>query len=46
LMDVTKARRDLGFEPRISLQEGLRLTIDWYWGHQIEGRKDSSMAGR
>jgi GDP-L-fucose synthase len=46
LMDVTKAKRDLGFEPRISLQEGLRLTIDWYWGHQIEGRKASSVAGR
>lgn len=46
LMDVTKAKRDLGFEPRISLQEGLRLTVDWYWEHQVDGRKASSMAGR
>jgi GDP-L-fucose synthase len=46
LMDVTKAKRDLGFEPRISLQEGLRLTVNWYWRHRVEGRKASSMAGR
>lgn len=46
LMDVTKARRDLGFEPQISLQEGLRLTIDWYRGHQIAGGKASFVAGQ
>lgn len=27
---VEKARRLLGYEPRISLQDGLRRTIDWY----------------
>jgi dihydroflavonol-4-reductase len=28
--DVTKAREILGFEARISLEEGLRETLDWY----------------
>ena len=28
--DITKARTVLGWEPRISKEEGLRLTIDWF----------------
>ena len=28
--DVTKAKRLLGFEPRVPLEEGLRQTMDWY----------------
>jgi GDP-L-fucose synthase len=28
--DISKARRDLGFEPRVSLREGLRRTVAWY----------------
>lgn len=28
--DISKARRDLGFQPRISLRDGLGKTIDWY----------------
>lgn len=28
--DFSKARRVLGFEPRVSFLEGLRRTIDWY----------------
>ena len=30
LMDNTLARRELGFEARTSLDEGLRRTLDWY----------------
>jgi len=30
LMDNGLARRELGFEARITLEEGLRRTIDWY----------------
>ncbi|MEQ1891485.1 MAG: NAD-dependent epimerase/dehydratase family protein [Planctomycetota bacterium] len=27
---IARARRDLGFEPRVELAEGLRRTLDWY----------------
>jgi nucleoside-diphosphate-sugar epimerase len=27
--DISKARRELGYEPRISLDEGMRLTEEW-----------------
>ena len=30
--DVSTAERDLGFRPEISLEEGLRFTLDWF-GH-------------
>ena len=30
LCDITKARTALLFEPRVSLAEGARLTVDWY----------------
>ncbi|SIO21001.1 NAD-dependent epimerase/dehydratase family protein [Vannielia litorea] len=28
--DTARARRELGFSPRIGLREGLRCTLDWY----------------
>ncbi len=28
--DIGKARRDLGYEPRVGMDEGLRRTWDWY----------------
>ena len=28
--DISKAQRELGWEPRVSTDVGLRLTIDWY----------------
>ncbi|MDD5633652.1 MAG: NAD-dependent epimerase/dehydratase family protein [Candidatus Omnitrophica bacterium] len=30
MVDTTKAKRLLGFEPSISLEEGLRDTVEWY----------------
>jgi len=30
LADITRARELLGYEPQTSLEEGLRLTIDWW----------------
>ena len=30
LLDITRARRRLGFEPRTHFEEGLRRTIEWY----------------
>jgi len=28
--DITKARERLGFEPRISVEEGFRRAVDWH----------------
>lgn len=28
--DTTRARQELGYEPQVSLDEGLRITADWY----------------
>ena len=36
--DVTKARRELGFEPRVDLREGLRLTVAWYRQNRATAR--------
>lgn len=33
-LDTTRARESFGFEARISLDEGLRRTIDWYRARQ------------
>lgn len=30
LVDISRAQAMLGFQPRVSLREGLRRTIDWY----------------
>jgi dTDP-glucose 4,6-dehydratase len=30
--DISKARRVLGWEPKINLEEGLKMTIDWFRG--------------
>ena len=32
--DISRARRDLGYEPTVSFKEGLSRTIDWYAAHQ------------
>jgi len=34
LADLTRARELLGYEPVVSLEEGLRKTIDWYRAHR------------
>ena len=28
--DISKARRELGWEPRVEVEEGLKKTIDWF----------------
>ena len=30
LLDSTKLRRELGWEPEVSFEEGLRASVDWY----------------
>ena len=36
--DITLARRELGWEPRISLTEGLKRTLPWFV-EQVDGRQ-------
>jgi dTDP-glucose 4,6-dehydratase len=31
--DISRARRLLGWEPRVDVERGLRETIDWYRDH-------------
>lgn len=33
-MEITKAKKELGFKPRMKFLDGLRKTIQWYKGHQ------------
>jgi len=28
--DITRARTEIGFAPRVGLREGIRRTLDWY----------------
>jgi len=30
ILDISKAERDLGFKPKVSFDEGMRQSIDWY----------------
>ncbi|HLF93879.1 MAG TPA: dTDP-glucose 4,6-dehydratase [Planctomycetota bacterium] len=32
-IDCRKARRELGWAPKVSFEKGLRETVDWYLGH-------------
>lgn len=34
-LDVTRARREFGFQAQTSLEDGLRETIDWYQHHRL-----------
>jgi nucleoside-diphosphate-sugar epimerase len=36
MVDTSKAKRLLGFEPKISLKEGLRDTVEWYRQQKVE----------
>ena len=31
--DITRARTEIGFDPRVGLREGIRRTLDWYRQH-------------
>ena len=43
-LDITKARRLLNWEPRFSLYEGLKRTIDWYVKtHKPKGYVDEKL---
>jgi dTDP-glucose 4,6-dehydratase len=43
LLDSTKLRRELGWEPEIGFEEGLETTVRWYadnrdWWERVKGR--------
>ena len=31
-VEIARARRELGYAPRLSLRDGIRRTLDWYKG--------------
>jgi GDP-L-fucose synthase len=33
-LDISRAEKEFGFKPRITLEEGLRQTIKWYKSHK------------
>ena len=37
-LDVTRAKREIGFEAQTPFEEGLRRTIQWFIGHRAEAR--------
>lgn len=41
LADISRAREMLGYEPRVGLEEGLRLTIDWWKQSRFNQAKPS-----
>jgi dTDP-glucose 4,6-dehydratase len=42
--DITRARETLGWEPRVSVREGLRKALDWFAGRS--NRPEASPAAR
>ena len=34
VMDMTRARSVLGFEPKVSLSDGIEKTVEWYLSHK------------
>jgi UDP-glucose 4-epimerase len=43
--DVSKARRTLGFEPRVGLREGLARTLAWFRARGIAARAGAQASG-
>ena len=40
--DITKAQKDFGYSPKVSLEEGMRQTVDWYSAFFDSGSEISS----
>ncbi len=43
-IDATKIKNELGWQPRVSFEEGIEKTLDWYLAHQswLDGVVDGS----
>jgi UDP-glucose 4-epimerase len=33
--DISRTRRDLGYEPRVAFEEGLAETVRWFQGERL-----------
>jgi len=33
-MDASKIKADLGWEPSVTFEEGIKMTLDWYSDHR------------
>jgi UDP-glucose 4-epimerase len=46
LADISKAEKHLGYKPKVSFEQGLRLTVDWYrqQGNAPQENKDKETA--
>jgi len=42
LIDNTKAKRELGFAPKVGVEEGMRRTMSWYRSHFKVTRPEES----
>ncbi len=40
VFDISKARNELGYQPSTSLEEGLRVTVDWYRANRDTARNE------
>ena len=38
--DQTVAKMEIGFDPKVSLDEGIRKTVEWYRSYQEELQKN------
>lgn len=43
--DISKARRDLAFAPRVALREGLRRTVEWYRSQRLSPAGQGALGG-
>jgi nucleoside-diphosphate-sugar epimerase len=32
--DITRARREIGYDPRVGLRSGIERTLNWYRDHE------------
>ncbi len=43
--DISRARQDLGFEPKVGLDDGLRRTVDWFRSTRLSSERAAARQG-
>jgi UDP-glucose 4-epimerase len=46
LADVSRTRRDLGYDPQVSFEDGLRQTVQWYLDQKTDKVPVNSVSGK